>query len=138
MTLEEKFRPFRRIVINHYTGPEITGFAVLRKHHGTGQAYLISSNPEKKYGYRHGIQCDLGDVEESEWQRLVEDLIKRCGEQKLFSHLLEWEKLYGFSRDAKEEKQMSLELHAARIFDNVEWCDYTAFNEKYRPEVLKK
>ena len=33
---------------------------------------------------------------------------------------------------------MALELHAARIFDNIEWCDYTAFNEKYRPEVLKK
>ena len=48
------------------------------------------------------------------------------------------EKLYGFSRDAKEAKQMALELHAARIFDSVEWCDYTAFNEKYRPEVLKK
>ena len=127
--MKEQFKPFRRIVINHYTGPEITDFAVLRKHHGTGQAYLISSNPEKKYGYRHGIQCDIGDVE---------DLIKRCGEQKLFSHLLEWEKLYGFSRDAKEAKQMALEQHAARIFDSIEWCDYTAFNEKYRPEVLKK
>ena len=54
------------------------------------------------------------------------------------AHLLEWEKLYGFSRDSKEAKQMALELHAARIFDNIEWCDYTAFNEKYRPEVLKK
>lgn len=33
---------------------------------------------------------------------------------------------------------MALELHAARIFDSIEWCDYTAFKEKYRPEVLKK
>lgn len=132
-----QFRAFRRLVINHYTGPEITSFADLRKHYGTGQAYLISSNPEKKYGYRHGIQCNIGDIEEAEWQRLVEDLIKRSGEQELFSHILEWEKLYGFSRDAKEMKQIALELHAARIFDDTEWCDYIAFNEKYRPEVLK-
>ena len=133
-----QLKPFCRTVIDHYTGPEITDFAALRVHYATGQAYLISSNPKKKYGYRHGIQCDLGDIEESEWQRLVMGLIKRCSEQKLFAHLLEWEKLYGFSLDAKEAKQMALELHAARIFDNIEWCDYTAFNEKYRPEVLKK
>ena len=82
--MKEQFKTFRRIVINHYTGPEITDFAALRVHYATGQAYLISSNPKKKYGYRHGIQCDLGDIEESEWQRLVMGLIKRCGEQKLF------------------------------------------------------
>ena len=32
---------------------------------------------------------------------------------------------------------MALELHAARMFDNTKWYDYTAFNEKYRPELLR-
>ena len=136
-SVERSFKPFRRIVIEHYAGPTITDFADLRKHYGTGQAYLISSNPEKKYGYRYGIQCDIGDVEESEWRRLVEELIERSGEQKLFSQILEWEKLYGFSRNAKEVKQHALELHCARLFDNKNWHDYINFNQKYRPEILR-
>ena len=132
-----QFKPFRRIVFDRYTGPEITDFSDLRVHYCTGQAYLISSNPERKYGYRHGVQCNIGDIEESEWQRLVEDLIERSGEQKLFSQLLEWQKIHGFSRNAKEAKREALELHAARIFDNEQWCDYVAFNKKYRSEILQ-
>lgn len=136
--MNKQYIGFRRIVINKYTGPEITDFSDLRKHYGTGQEYLISKNPEKKYGYRHGIQCNLGDVEETEWQRLVEDLIKRTGEQKLFCHLFEWAKLHGLSRNVSEAKQEALELHAARIFDDENWCDYISFNQKYRPQILCK
>ncbi len=135
--MNEALNNFRRVVIDHYTGPEITEFSDLRKHYGTGQSYLISQNPEKKYGYRIGVQTNIGDIEVSEWQRLVEELIERNGEQGLFAQILEWEKLYGFSRNAKEAKQQALELHAARIFNNEDWCDYIAFNEKYRPEILR-
>ena len=41
-------------------------FSDLRAHYGTGRAYLISQKGrEKKYGYRKGIQTDIGDLEVS-------------------------------------------------------------------------
>ena len=65
--------------IDQYVGPEITDFADLRKQYGTGRSYLISSNPEKKYGYRIGVQTRIGDIEQSEWIRQAEELIERRG-----------------------------------------------------------
>ena len=128
---------FRRVVIDNYTGPEITNFSDLRKHYGTGQEYLISKNPVKKTGYRIGVQTNIGDIEEHEWQRLVEKLIERNDEKELFDQLVSWLVNTDSSLDAKKAYNMALELHAARIFDNEAWYDFLLFNEKYRPERLK-
>ncbi|MFR9200129.1 MAG: hypothetical protein ACLVML_04820 [Candidatus Gastranaerophilaceae bacterium] len=114
-------------------------FSDLRAHYGTGRAYLISQKGrEKKYGYRKGIQTDIGDLEVSEWKRLVRELIERSGEQELQEQLVEWAKVHCMWLHTKEEVELyALKLHASRIFDNKKWAGYLAFNQAYRPEILK-
>ena len=92
----------------------------LHAHFSTGQSILLSgSGRDKKYGYRNGIQTDLGDIRNDVWRDLVRELIVRSHEEDLFDKLLEWEKEYTF------------ELYAARIFDNPKWVDYEAFAKHY-------
>lgn len=42
---------------------------------------------------------------------------------------------YGWNQTDEERKKYVLQLHAARIFDNPKWVDYTSFNEKYRKGI---
>ena len=55
-----------RILIDSLTGipnREKLTHADLRAHYGTGQAVLLSgSGRDKKYGYRNGIQTNIGDI----------------------------------------------------------------------------
>ena len=52
---------------------EIT-FAALRCHFQTGRSYVISGEGRNRvYGFRSGVQCDLGDIEKSEWIRMVKE-----------------------------------------------------------------
>ena len=52
-------------------------FDDLRCRHFTGRSYIKSGEGRNRvYGYRTGIQCDLGDVEQSEWFRMVRELIE--------------------------------------------------------------
>ena len=82
------------------------------------------------YTYKHSIATKVGEIEEETWYPLVEYLIERNGEQKLFDLLIEWcKKEVGWLKTKKSIRRYALELHAARIFDNKEWCGYTAFNE---------
>lgn len=88
---------------------EVT-FSDLCLHFQTGRAYIISGQGRNRvYGYRSGVQCNLGDIDSSDWVRMVKDVISREGEQQ---------------------------LHAARIFDNEAWVDFLRFNRKYRPDVV--
>ena len=90
----------------------------LHAHFSTGQSILLSgSGRDKKYGYRNGIQTDLGDIRNDVWRDLVRELIVRSHEEDLFDKLLEW--------------HYTLELYAARIFDNPKWVDYEAFAKHY-------
>lgn len=48
----------------------------LHAHFSTGQSILLSgSGRDKKYGYRNGIQTDLGDIRNDVWRDLVRELI---------------------------------------------------------------
>lgn len=113
-------------------------FSDLRVRFGTGRAFLISgSGRDKKYGYRHGMMTDLGDLELSEWKRLINALIEYHGEQELQQQLRTWAKaecpwLHGND----EIEEYALKLHAARIFDDPSWVDYIPFNQEYRPDIL--
>ncbi len=127
---------FTHIRIDHYTGPDITDYADLVMHYGTGQAYKIPHPYKKLTGYRRGIQTNLGDIEISEWQRLIKGLIKKKGEQDLFDKLLTWEKENHVLTKYDNITQHTLELFASRIFDNEEWYDFIPFNKKYFPEKL--
>ena len=113
-------------------------FEDLRMHYHTGRSYLISgTGRDRKYGYRHGVKCNLGDLEESDWIQKVKELIQRSGEELLYEQLLEWSREHNFAKESEKELRIrALELHAYRIFDNEGWVDYLAFNRKYRPEVI--
>jgi hypothetical protein len=112
-------------------------FSKLRRIYGTGRSYVISgSGRDRKLGYRSGVLTEIGDIEASLWERLVYDLIVRFGEQELYENLLSWCAGFPFLHSGAARKTYALELHAARIFDDAEWADYTAFNKRYRPDRL--
>ena len=63
-------------------------FEDLRVRFGTGRAYTISGKGrDRVMGYRVGMQCNLGDIEVSEWLAMVKELIVQTGEQELFEQL---------------------------------------------------
>ena len=60
-------------------------FDDLRCRHFTGRSYVKSGEGRNRVcGYRVGVQCSLGDIEQSEWFRMVRELIDRKGEQLLY------------------------------------------------------
>ena len=78
------------------------------------------------------IQTDLGDIRNDVWRDLVRELIVRSHEEDLFDKLLEWEKGHTYWLKTKAElEHYTLELYAARIFDNPKWVDYEAFAKHY-------
>lgn len=113
-------------------------FADLRHYYATGRAVLLSGEGRNKvYGYRHGIMCAMGDIELSDWQRMMKELISRSGEDGLHRQLTLWVKEHGYAwRDKNELEQKVLELHSMRIFDNPVWVDFIPFSQKYRPDAL--
>lgn len=112
-------------------------FEDLRCHYQTGRSYVISGEGRNRvYGYRHGIQCNLGDIERSEWMQMVRDMIGLEGEQILHQQLLQYLKEHNYAKESSKELGFSaLQLHAARIFDNETWVDFLKFNRKYRHEI---
>lgn len=134
-----------RIVIDSLTGVpnrEKLTHADLRAHYGTGQAILLSgSGRDKKYGYRNGIQTDIGDIRVDVWCQLVHELVIRSGEETLYAHLAAWEKKRNYCCRTKSElEEHTLQLYAMRIFDMPDWVDYAAFSEHsgYRPGLQTK
>lgn len=107
---------------------------------GTGRSIHVSGQGRnKKFVYRRGMMCGLGDLEIEEWKALVKQAIANAGEQELYQHLLRFvTEHYAFCHSTSEREQKALELHASRIFDNPLWVNYVAFNTASRPDVLKK
>ena len=89
----------------------------LHAHFSTGQSILLSgSGRDKKYGYRNGIQTDLGDIRNDVWHDLVRELIVRSHEEDLFDKLLEWEKEHTYWLKTKAElEHYTLELYAVSV-----------------------
>ena len=114
-------------------------FEDLGCHYGTGRAVLLSGEGRNKvYVYRHGVMCALGDIEQSEWQKLIRELIHRSGEDELLQQLYQWHKEHSFLQQSKAElEQEVLVLHSMRIFDNPLWIDFIPFSQKYRLDTLK-
>lgn len=112
-------------------------YSDLRCHYQTGRSYVISGEGRNRvYGYRNGIQCDLGDIEQKEWCQMVKEVIQQSGEQELFQQLLQHLKEHNYAKESNKELEFKgLLLHASRIFDNEVWVDYLKFNRKYRPEI---
>lgn len=106
-------------------------------HYCTGRTIVKGSKQDRTYCYRKGIGTNAGDIEQSVWCEIVNHLIVRAQEQKLFQYVKEWVKENSQRwRNIKELELEALKLHSMRIFDNPDWYGYVNFNSKYRPEIL--
>ena len=64
-------------------------------------------------------------------------LISRLGETELQEQLQQWVKENcAWVHTVEQVEQHSLELHAARVFDDPTWISYTDFNRRYRPDLV--
>ena len=113
-------------------------FAALRCRFQTGRSYVVSGEGRNRvYGYRNGVQCALGDLEQSKWCELARELIDRKGEQELHKQLLQFLKDHNYAKASNKELEFhTLELHMDRIFENERWLGFVEFNQQYRPEIL--
>ena len=104
----------------------------------TGRAFFMSDRGfKKKYRYRHGVQTPIGDIEESLWYELMQELIVQNGDTVLFEQLLEWFMDNPVAGRSKAEKERYvLRCFSHRIFDNEAWIDYIPFNQTYRSTIL--
>ena len=120
--------------------PQGISYEDIRLMYHTGKFVRDYSSQDKKAGkYRIGVMTKLGDIEEKDWIRFAEELVRRNSEEDLFKQLKSWyRQTTPWLRDEKDLHRYSLECFVARIFDNPDWVDYEAFNRRYRPEVLKK
>lgn len=104
----------------------------------TGRAVPMRSDGRRKeYSYRFGVLTKFGDIEKSDWMRIVKWVIDFHGESDLFQSILEWEKEQATCQSERNDlERYAMELHTMRIFDNELWLDFIPFNRKYRPERL--
>ena len=109
----------------------------LRVMYYTGRSESHGTGRDKVTTYRSCIQTELGDIELSQWQALMRDIIRRNGELELLAHLTEWElETTPWVHTKKEAEQRALEAFAERWFDDPSSRSYEAFNRRYRPELL--
>ena len=118
--------------------PEKLDYTTIAFKTHTGRAFLINDRGyEKKYGYRHGVETPIGDIEESLWCELMKELIKKNGDTELYEQLFSWyQDLPVAGRTKKERELYVLQCFSHRIFDDERWVDYIPFNQKHRPEAL--
>ena len=119
--------------------PENVTYDDIRLMYHTGKFIRDYGSQDKKAGkYRIGVMTKLGDIEEKDWIRYAEELVRRNNEEALFKQLKSWyRQTTPWLRDEKNLHRYTLECFVARIFDNPNWVDYMAFNRRYRPEVLQ-
>lgn len=120
--------------------PEGLSYEDIRLMYHTGKFIRDYGSQDKKAGrYRIGVMTKIGDIEEKDWIRYAEELVRRNNEETLFKQLKSWyRQTTPWLRDEKDLHRYTLECFVARIFDNSGWVDFVAFNERYRLEVLKK
>ena len=120
--------------------PENVTYDDIRLMYHTGKFIRDYGSQDKKAGkYRIGVMTKLGDIEEKDWIRYAEELVRRNREEDLFKQLKSWyRQTTPWLRDEKDLHRYSLECFVARIFDNPNWVDYEAFNRRHRPELLTK
>lgn len=118
--------------------PKDIDYELLRFQTHTGRAFLLSDRGlEKKYGYRHGVETPVGDIEENLWCALMKELVEKNNDTALYAALLDW---FGdcpiAGRTKKEREFYVLQCFSNQLFDNEEWVDYVPFNQKYRPKIM--
>ena len=130
---------FRRICIDNVSQVDLSSLSheSLCPHHGTGQAFPVNVRGEKKYRYRHGVQTDIGDVEESIWIELVKLLAERNNDLLLLNQYREFAKEdFDYAQRSIELEKQALDMYVRKCCDWKEWVGYIPFNRRYYPEKL--
>ena len=105
-------------------------------HYRTGMGFSVMKNHEKISKYRNGVGTNIGDIEESVWKQIVKYLITKNSEEKMYEHIKQYTKEYGYYRNEAELEMEALICHAYRLFDDPLWYHFIPFNRKCRPEFL--
>ena len=115
-------------------------FQDLHFQYATGRSLLLSvTGRNKTFGYRHGVMCTLGDIEQSEWMKLMHQQLDQAGERTLYEQLLQWCADHNYAHLSRAELEMeALQAHSHRLFDCEEWVNFVPFNRRYRPDVLAR
>lgn len=110
--------------------PESLTCEDLRVHYGTGRGIHVSGSGRNRITkYRVGFQTNIGDIEVSVWMDLMRGLISRLGETEIQDHLRRWAKdNCAWLHTPAQIEAYALELHAARIFENPNWCGFAEFS----------
>ena len=129
---------YRDAIDSHAALPNELDYKTLRAQFYTGRSVLLNDRGyEKKYGYRHGVQTPIGDIEVNVWCEAMKELIEKNGDTDLYDKLFDWYKGDPVCGKTKREQELYvLNVFSNNIFDNPKWVDYIPFNEKYRPEIL--
>lgn len=119
--------------------PDELDYDMIRFQTHTGRAFLINDRGfEKKYGYRHGVETPIGDIEENLWCELMKELIEKNGDTELYEYLFEWYQDIPVAGHTKKEREFYvLQCFSHKIFADKRWVDYIPFNQKYRPSILE-
>ena len=119
--------------------PDSISFSTLKWGVGTGIDTSTGKGAYKKASYRLGVMTELGDIEETLWYQLMEQLIERQGEQCLLDFLIQWEREHNYRKQsAADIRKEALQSHSHRIFDNPRWVCFIPFNRQFRPSVLEQ
>lgn len=115
--------------------PEGLSYEDIRLRYHTGKFVRDMGSQDKRAGkYRCGVMTKIGDIEAKEWIRYAEELIRRNNDEEKFKHLKNWyRETTAWLHDEKELHRYTLECFVARIYDDPNWVDYVAFNERYYP-----
>ena len=71
--------------------PENVTYDDIRLMYHTGKFIRDYGSQDKKAGkYRIGVMTKLGDIEEKDWIRYAEELVRRNSEEDLFKQLKSW------------------------------------------------
>ena len=112
-------------------------FEDIRWQYGVFRCNSTGAGRNKKYTPWRAVKTKLGEIEECDWCKLVEDVIERENEVPLMNALIQWCNEHNYvSASVSEMRKEALQLHASRIFDNPQWIGFIPFNAKYRPEIL--
>lgn len=113
-------------------GQKAKEFDDLRIHYG----YHRGNSGRDQWGKKirlpsfSGCMTNLGIIEESEWIKQAEELIKEYGEHDILE-ILKQPKYHFAFMDESEIYKRALDLHIGRIFERTEWVQYDEFRKDY-------
>lgn len=127
---------FRRICIDRLEQLDLSTLKAgdLKWQYGTGRAKSTGYGRDKKYTYRHGVQTPIGDIELSVWVQAAEYVVKRDGFQEEVERLMPY---MAYCGNRTEAYHHALTACLSRLYCNIEWVCFIAYNEKYHPELLE-